>query len=64
MAQARRLLYVAPHPGKLEIDVFWIPEGNNDIRQVNNGTSCGLNNTLPAPWLSLPTINTHLCLTE
>ena len=41
------------------IDVFDVPKGDEDIRLVYNGTSCGLNDCLWAPWFPLPTIDTH-----
>ena len=60
ISKVRRLLYVAPAKVTSEIDVFCVPKGLDDIRLVYNGTSCGLNKILWAPWFSLPTITSHL----
>ena len=62
--KVRRLLYTGPGETKSEIDVFQVPKGNDDIRFVYNGTSCGLNNVLWSPWFTLPTCGTHLLSVE
>ena len=56
----RRLLYVHPGKSMSHIDVFWVPKGSTDIRLVYNGTSCGLNEVLWAPWFALPGVRSHL----
>ena len=38
------------------IHYFYVPKGQNDIRMVYNGTSCGLNDTLWAPHFGLPSV--------
>ena len=58
--KVRRLLYVRPGKCMSEIDVFYVPKGEHDIRLVYNGSSCGLNDILWAPWFKLPTATTHL----
>ena len=35
------------------IHYFYVLKGKDDIRMVNNGTSCGLNNVLWAPHFGL-----------
>lgn len=39
---------------------FAVPKGEDDMRIVYDGTKSGLNGQLWAPWLPLPTIDTHL----
>jgi hypothetical protein len=39
---------------------FSVPKGKWDIRMVYNGTSCGLNDSVYAPWFALPTVDSHL----
>jgi hypothetical protein len=39
---------------------FSVPKGKWDIRMVYNGTSCGLNDAVYAPWFALPTVDSHL----
>ncbi len=39
---------------------FAVPKGEDDIRMVYNGTSCGLNDAVFAPWFALPTMDSHL----
>jgi hypothetical protein len=39
---------------------FAVPKGDDDIRMVYNGTSCGLNDAVFAPWFALPTMDSHL----
>ena len=56
----RMTQYIDQGPMILSIDVFDVPKGDEDIRLVNNGTSCGLNDVMWAPWFPLPTVNTHL----
>lgn len=41
------------------MSAFNVPKGS-DIRLVLNGTSCGLNNVLWAPWFALPSVDTML----
>ena len=43
-------------------DYFAVPKGDNDIRMVYNGTSCGLNKSLWAPNFWLPTSESALRL--
>ena len=42
------------------ISFFDVLKGEDDIRVVFNGTSCGLNDATWAPWFPLPTARTHL----
>ena len=42
------------------ISFFYVGKGEFDIRVVFNGTSCGLNDALHAPWFPLPTVESHL----
>ena len=60
VSKVRRLLNVAPGKVESEIDMFWVDKEMDDIRLVYNGTSCGLNALLWAPWLSMPTVKCHL----
>ena len=60
IAKVRQLCYVAPRDAESELDVFWVDKGPTGIRLVYNGSSCGLNQILWAPWFSLPTIVSHL----
>lgn len=39
---------------------FTVPKGDDDIRIVYNGTQSGLNESIWAPWFTLPTIERHL----
>ncbi len=39
---------------------FCVDKGEDDIRMVYNGTSCGLNNVLWAPRFGLPTVKQTL----
>jgi hypothetical protein len=48
--------YIAPGPVKSLTHYFYVPKGDNDIRMVYNGTSCGLNDCLFSPHFSLPVI--------
>ena len=41
------------------MSVFDVPKGS-DIRLVFDGTSCGLNDVLWAPWFALPSVDTML----
>ena len=59
-AKVRKLLYVKPTQAKSEIDCFWVPKGDDDLRIVYNGTSCGLNPVYWAPWFDLPTVHSQL----
>ena len=60
----RRLKYISPGLVKSEIEVFHVAKGEDDIRLVYNGTSCGLNAVLWAPWFAVPTVNTLLRTVE
>ncbi len=48
--------------GKVEsvTSFFSVPKGSSDIRMVYNGTSCGLNDAVYAPWFPMPTADSHL----
>ena len=59
-AKVRKLLYVKPTQAKSEIDCFWVPKGDDDLRIVYNGTSYGLNPVYWAPWFGLPTVYSQL----
>ena len=56
----RKTQYIDEGPVISTIDVFDVPKGSDDIRLVYNGTSCGLNDVIWAPWFPLPTVDTHL----
>ena len=60
----RRLQYIASGSVNSEIEVFHVSKGADDIRLVYNGTSCGLNSVLWAPWFTVPTVNTLLRTVE
>ena len=60
----RKLQYISPGLVKSEIEVFHVAKGEDDIRLVYNGTSCGLNAVLWAPWFAVPTVNTLLRTVE
>ena len=64
MNKIRRLQYISPGLVKSEIEVFHVAKGEDDIRLVYNGTSCGLNAVLWAPWFAVPTVNTLLRTVE
>jgi hypothetical protein len=53
--------YIAPGTVKSLTSYFPAPKGPDDIRMVYNGTKCGLNHVVWAPWFALPTIEEHLC---
>jgi hypothetical protein len=38
--------------------MFDVPKGTDDVRMVYNGSKSGLNDSLWAPWFSLPTVET------
>jgi hypothetical protein len=40
------------------MSLFEVPKGLTDIRIVFDGTACGLNDMLWAPWFRLPTVKT------
>ena len=42
------------------IHVFLIPNGDDDIRMVYNGTSSGINDYLCDPHFALPTLRNNL----
>ncbi len=56
--KVRKLQYVNKGPIDSEIDVFHVPKGEDDIRLVYHGTSCGLSDVLWAPWFAVPTVGT------
>ena len=48
------LQFVSSSSVKNFVDFFHVPKGNDDIRMVLNGTSCGLNDAIFAPNFWLP----------
>lgn len=48
--------YMEQGPVKGLAHYFYVPKGEEDIRMVYNGTSCGLNDCLFAPHFGLPVI--------
>ncbi len=52
--------YIAPGTVKSLTSYFPVPKGPDDIRMVYDGTKCGLNHVVWAPWFALPTIEEHL----
>ena len=60
LANVRSKRYIAPGEVKSLTSYFSVPKGADDIRMVYDGTKCGLNDVLWAPWFQLPTIQTAL----
>ncbi len=58
LAQVRLRHYVQPGPVVSLTDYFDVPKGEDDLRMVYNGTSCGLNDMLWSPSFWLPTLTT------
>ena len=55
--KVRQRGYIAALLGILSLTSFFsVLKGKDDIRMVYNGTSCGLNKVLFAPWFALPTV--------
>jgi hypothetical protein len=52
--------YITKGPVESVTSFFSVPKGEADIRMVYNGTSCGLNDAVFAPWFAMPTIDSHL----
>ena len=55
----RKKRYVAPGKVTSFMSFFAVPKAD-DIRLVYDGTKCGLNEYLWAPWFPLPTVNSML----
>jgi hypothetical protein len=60
LEKVRRLRYLIPGTVQSLTSFFAVPKGENDKRMVYDGTKCGLNDSLWAPWFALPTIEAHL----
>ena len=56
--------YIQPGYVKSMIRYFTVPKGENDVRVVYDGTSCGFNDTVWAPSFSLYTVNSLLRIVE
>jgi hypothetical protein len=60
LEKIRRLKYIQVGPMVSLTSYFAVPKGKDDIRMVYDGTKNGLNDSLWAPWFSLPTVKMHL----
>lgn len=60
LSKVRKRGYISPGPVLSLTSYFCVPKGSEDIRMVYDGTKCGLNDQLWAPWFALPTIDDHL----
>jgi len=60
LEKVQRRGYIAPGWVSSLTSYFAVPKGPTDIRMVYDGTKCGLNDQLWAPWLALPMIEDHL----
>ena len=56
IVQVRKRGYVSPGHVVSLTHYFCVDKGEDDIRMVYNGTSCGLNSVLWAPHFGLPTV--------
>jgi hypothetical protein len=56
--------YISKGAVDLLMSLFEVPKGLTDIRIVFDGTSCGLNDVLWAPWFRLPTVKTMFRLLD
>jgi hypothetical protein len=54
----RRRGYISKGDVDSLMSLFEVAKGTTDIRIVFDGTECGLNDVLWAPWFSLPSVNT------
>ena len=54
----RRRGYISKGDVDSLMSLFEVAKGTMDIRIVFDGTECGLNDVLWAPWFSLPSVNT------
>lgn len=52
--------YIAPGAVDSLMSMFDVPKGVDDIRLVFDGTGCGLNSVLWAPWFALPNVSSVL----
>jgi hypothetical protein len=63
VVQVRKRGYISPSQVSGGTHYFCVDKGLDDIRMVDNGTSCGLNDVLWAPWFCLPMVKqTHWSL--
>jgi hypothetical protein len=61
IGKVRQRGYIAPLVGIMSLMYFFsVTKGLTDIRMVYDGTSCGLNEVLFAPWFALPTVDAML----
>jgi hypothetical protein len=60
VGKVRKRGYIKPGKVSSVTSFFAVPKGEDDIRMVYNGTSCGLNDAVFAPWFALPTMDSHL----
>lgn len=60
LQKVRDSQYIIPGPVTSLTSYFSVPKGDTDIQMIYDGTLCGLNDQLWAPWFSLPTIEEHL----
>ena len=60
VVQVRKREYVNPGTVLSGAHYFLVPKGLDHIRMVYNGTSCGLNKVLCAPWFGLPMVKQTL----
>jgi hypothetical protein len=60
VGKVRKRGYIKPGHVSSVTSFFAVPKGDDDIRMVYNGTSCGLNDAVFAPWFALPTMDSHL----
>jgi len=58
--KVKRLRYICPGQVDSLTSFFAVPKGDSDVRMVYDGTKSGLNDSMWAPWFSLPTIEAHL----
>ena len=56
IGKVREKGYIAPGKVLSLTHYFYVPKGDEDIRMVYNGTSCGLNDCLFSPHFGLPTL--------
>lgn len=60
LEKVRRLGYIQPGRVDSLTSYFSVPKGESDIQMVYDSTKSGLNDSLWAPWFSLPTCESHL----
>jgi len=56
IGKVRERGYITPGEVLSLTHYFYVPKGDEDIRMVYNGTSCGLNDRLFSPHFGLPTL--------